>query len=840
MADVTSTARLVVTVEGEGKIKALAAQIKALQGLSGSKRIGAGLSTTAAAAQTAVINRRVATVGKQQAAVSKQLATVSASQAITGKMLAPLAGQQKQTAKILTPLVAQQATLAKTQSDLTAGMLRAEKARAARLQRGREVFPEQAPAAAGITPSLLRSIKKRNLGMTEAEALRAATGGTRNLPKINKKDFASAAGQGWLTREAAAAGVAALAAKPAVAQAAAKAAGGGGKPPKMTPSQRALTSFGAGAVSKTLAATGVPAAVGAGIGTLARGLGAASAAAIPLAGTVGAMAVGFKSANAQAEDLVTNTGKAMKSRREVDEVEARQAAGESVFGKNYEQLEKRIPKLLSEQRAKRGIAGEKGLFARVGLDPARVAKLEKAGKRLDTYDIGEIFAKKREDLEAAVAGAKTPKAAEAAKKKLAQFWKDVALFGPEMVRATAFGSEALKRNRENQQKIQDAYGKGLADEKTQLQQAQENALLRGQVGSQFKEFQDRIGTFSMGGVNEALAAFNAKMLQIGPGLSEAIGRLSGIGWSAIAAGIKSIDGGWLETQLQKINQSLRDFKIEDASVESITQQLQEQFNNAMKAGVEGMTSGEGSAQLADIIAKDFKEKFWPSVLENIRRLGLLDKPKTEAEQEADRAEAERQRQRLLERESEKPFFGKEPEKPATFADRFNFPGATIDAPGANVEMPQWKRPPEALQPTVSRDFPGGVPLPTARPTGAPAVPPTGPVVMPAPDLTSAAQAAGSAFNTTVQSGISAAGSTGGQAFSTAASAGLSTAGTAAGGAFNSAVNASSIGAQIGAAAAAAISAAKVNVNVNVAGAGTAGGGTRGSPGSAGTDTPDTK
>jgi hypothetical protein len=796
MADVTSTARLIVTVEGEGKIKALAAQIKALQGLSGSKRIG-GITGPA---------QMVA----QNASMKRAATQMAASQAVTGRLMKPMQAQISQTAKIVAPLAAQQAALAKTTSNIlktekasAADMARAQAARARVMARQKEVYPTNAPAAAGITDKLLKSIQKRNLGMSEEEARRAATGGTRSLPKINKRDYAAAVGQGWMTREAAAAGVAALAAKPAVATAAAKAAAAAS-----TPSQRLAAGGRTGAAGKMLGGLGNKA-VGAiesvggayGAGMLARGLGAASAAAVPLAAAAGTMAVGFKAANAQAEDLVTNTGKAMKKRREVDEIEARQAAGESVFGKAFESLEKGVPKLLSAQRAKRGIAGEKGIMGRLGLSQEQIVKAEKAGKKLDAYGIGEILAKKREQLEQAVTGAPTPKAKAAAQKKLDQFWKDVGLLPEGYTRAAAFGSKALEQNRKNQEEIQRSYGAGLADEKKQLQDAQNNILLRGQIASQFKEGMDRIGTFSMPGVNDALREFNAKMMQIGPGLSEALGRLSGIGWQAIAAGIKSIDGSWLATQLEKINVSLRDFKIEDMSVEGVTQQLQEQFNKMMKSAFEGMTSGEGSANLADFIAKDFTEKFWPSVMENIRRLKEMALPevKVDADQPVDEYDMQRR-------------------QAATKGE----PPKVIEAPGATVNIPEWKRPPEQLQPTVSSDFPGGVPTPRARPTGAPQ-PPALPTTA-APGLVPD------------QGAFTAAGSAGGKAFSDAAASGITTAGSAGGKAFSSGINASQIGGAIGSAAAKVISAAKVTVNVQGAVNAAGGGGGRTAPASKGTDT----
>jgi len=238
MADVTSTARLIVTVEGENKIKALAAQIKALQGLSGSKRIG-GVTGPAQMVAQNVAMKRAAT-------------QMAASQAVTGRLMKPMQAQVSQTAKIVAPLAAQQAALAKTTSNIlktekasAADMAKAQAARARVMARQKEVYPVNAAAASGITDKLLRSIQKRNLGMSEADARRAATGGTRQLPGINKRDIATAVGQGWMSRSAGAAQLAAMAAKPAVAEAAAKAA-------RSTPSSRVAAGGRTGAAGKML------------------------------------------------------------------------------------------------------------------------------------------------------------------------------------------------------------------------------------------------------------------------------------------------------------------------------------------------------------------------------------------------------------------------------------------------------------------------------------------------------------------------------------------------------------------------------------------------------------
>jgi hypothetical protein len=58
MADVTSTARLIVTVEGEDKVRKLAASLKALGAAGGTKRFGVGTGAGGLAAQMAGHQRR--------------------------------------------------------------------------------------------------------------------------------------------------------------------------------------------------------------------------------------------------------------------------------------------------------------------------------------------------------------------------------------------------------------------------------------------------------------------------------------------------------------------------------------------------------------------------------------------------------------------------------------------------------------------------------------------------------------------------------------------------------------------------------------------------------------
>lgn len=817
MADVTSTARLIVTVEGEGKIKALAAQIKALQALSGSKRIGGVSGPAQMVAQNVAMKNAASQMAATQLTTTRLMKPVIAQQAALAKTVAPLVAGQVATAKFVKAWTASAkpggamwpggGKMSSRDQAIRAGIiaeqaksLQAMKAAAgpmAAIARAQADWKaSRGPRAGGeaallgkMSPGVIESIKKRNPGRTTEEVL-----------------------SGWAT------GLPPRADPKAAARTAKAEAKTAKLAEKVAEAHRAhLGKLGAGLVGRTLGLGAVGGVAAEGVGGLARVLGPAAVAAVPIAATAAAMAVGFRAANKQAESLVTNAGKAMKSHREIEEINARQLAGETVFGKGYGQLEKGVPKLLSAQRAKRGIAGEKGIMARLGLDPASVAAAEAAGKKLDAYDIGTILAKKREQLERAITGAPTPQAKADAQKKLDQFWKDVGLLPQAYTRAAAFGSEALEQNRKNQEEIQRAYGAGLANEKTQLAQAQQNVLLRGQINAQVQAGMDRIGTEAMPGANAALAAFNQKMMELGPSVTSTLGKFSSISWQAVADGINAIDTSKLKTAFDDLNKSLSGDGIK-------------LDGNAIAANV-GKVIGTAFAEIdwstigiANSI-KNLVPLIGSAIGGALSGLGL-DQSLGDG---IDRMIADFKKQWKVK-------FG-EGQEGATPAERADIEKKAEDerkAREAGISPDEYRRRMEATVPpvrqvTIKSDSttvtpttpttPGAaVPAaPAAAPPAGAAAPAAGaPVLMPTPDLTGAATTAAGAFNTTVQSGISEAGRAGGEAFSSAAKSGLSEAGSAAGSAFNSAVNASSIGQAIGAAAAAAIS--KATVTVNVAGA----------------------
>jgi hypothetical protein len=335
----------------------------------------------------------------------------------------------------------------------------------------------------------------------------------------------------------------------------------------------------------------------------------------------------------------------------------------------------------------------------------------------------------------------------------------------------------------------------------------------------------------MPGVNQALGALNAKALEIGPGISELAGRLASLGGQLLKITVGKIDSGWVNNITSQINAALGGFNIENETAGTIVAKLQTAFNGMMSKAIAGMTSGEGSAQLLEFVQKDMKV-FWESVKANLRKLGLVDQPKTPEEEEADRQHAERERQRLIEKEGEGAYFGRP--KAATFDERFSGvppvikpPAVTVNADTATVTSRMTPAP-------ISTQPPGNVRVDTeGKPIGG-KPPAMKPAVAPSTDLQTAATNAAAAFSSGVQSGVTTAGTSGGNAFSNAAKAGISEAGSSGGKAFAGAINPGQIGGAIGAAAAAAIS--KATVNVNVPGA-VAAPGSRGTPPGVGTDKP---
>lgn len=414
MADVTSTARLVVTVEGEDKVKKLAASLKALAGAGGTKKIGVGGGATGLASQMAAthiaVKRAIApaiaagavtakvmekTAG-QQAGIAKTVATMSASQAITGKLMGQIGAGQAVMAKTVAPMMAAQTAAAKLAkampTSLAEGMAKAQAARAAIVGRGKEVFPEQAPGPSGMTAKMIAALRKNAHAQGTDDEIRAryAKPPAAAIP-FNKKELAQRAAMG-------------------VPAAGAGLAEGGG--------------IGIG---------GGLARLGLGVGVVGI-LGGATVALTALAAAAAAVSVGAWAANKgldeaskSAKNIWDNMGRAKAAGKTVDQLADRDALRDQLFGEKAAGLENRLPKLLTEQRQKKGIAGDKGIFGKLGLDRKTLADMEKKGEA-DATGVLERIGDKRAQLEDKIAAAKLPKQKAALEKQLGAFDKSMNLF----------------------------------------------------------------------------------------------------------------------------------------------------------------------------------------------------------------------------------------------------------------------------------------------------------------------------------------------------------------------------------------------------------------------------
>jgi hypothetical protein len=448
--------------------------------------------------------------------------------------------------------------------------------------------------------------------------------------------------------------------------------------------------------------------------------------------------------------------------------------------------------------------------------------MAKAGEKFSPLAVAEKLAAKREALEANLARAQSPKAKAAAQALLDRFWKDVSLLGPGYERAAGFDKASIERMRADQAKVAAAFPAGPSEAQRKAD-AERNLAARTQTSAIASQVESNIGTRAMPAVTQALEAFNAQLLKLAPGASTLAGELGRLTFQGLAQAISGVNVDSLKTKLENLGKSLEGMTFDQATAAlkaNIGEAVRSALDNAFKEGAADLSM---DSDFANSVKENFKRMMkgmfgdksaWDAMF------GDPDKQKTMADErrEAEERDAEERRRTNAEnaRDAEQTSRTVKQNFDDAFAPFVRMTPAPISTqPPGNVRVD-----------TSGRPIGGGAPPPGQQPGGAP-----GAQVMPSPDLQTAAQTAGSAFNQAVEGGMSSAGNTGGQAFSTAATSGLSTAGTAAGGAFNSAVNASSIGAAIGAAAAAKISAATVTVNVPGAG-----GGGGGKP-STGTDSP---
>jgi hypothetical protein len=547
MADVTSTARLIVTVEGEDKIRKLLADLKKLGAAGGASKIGIGggkgglgsLAASTAATHVAVkraiapaIAAGVATAkvvektASQQASVAKTVATIGATQAVTGKLMGKIGEGQSVLAKAVAPL-----------QTVTGGMAKAQAALAAVKGRAKELFPAQGPPATGITDKFIAAIRKRGaLGTDEEIRQRYANPPAATIP-LNKKELAKRAAMG-LPPPGAAAGVAEGAAG----------AGGMGLAARLGVGAGVVTILGGAAVA---------------LGALAAAAGAVA---------VGAWAAnkGLDAASKSAKNIWDNMGRAKAQGKTVDELADRDALRDQLFGEKAEGFENRLPRLLTDQKRKKGILGDKGIFGTLGLDKKTMAEMEKKGEA-DATGVLTRIADKRFELEDKINAAKTPKQKAALEQKLRQFDKSFDLFAgkplADAVRGLPKGE--AKKFKDELKQVSDAFDevvpkttpKQLEQQAAAMQRAE---FIRDQIAKKRDEAIGRITTPAAARFQEAKNAISA---QLSPIYSQIVGNIGRLALDAGTALLKMIPVDKLKAAGKVVGDYLKNLKVENIGAE---------------------------------------------------------------------------------------------------------------------------------------------------------------------------------------------------------------------------------------------------------------------------------
>ena len=796
MADVTSTARLIVEVIGEDKVKALARDLAALKKAGGSFAAG-GVGARAGA--KGALAELAGTRAGVKAGLVRAMAPVVAAQATAAKL-------SQQQAKSLLQAV----------SPAAAGALQAKLSQ----QQGRALLAALEPAikaqtaAAVAAPKAIAApIVSGIAEMTAAQRL-AASIARRTGEKTAAVEARLAKGPQPFPLNAAEQ-------KRRDANIAARAAGAAGAGPPKPPGAAAGLAEGAG--------VGVAARAGLAVGGITAAASLAAAGVVASIGIVlAAMKTGFSAAEKHAKDTIKLAGEAKRAGVTMDELQERRIAGERVLGEQYESIEKRLPKLLSTRNKQTRAALDS-----LGLSPKDLAQLEKAGKRFDPLDVIEKMQGKREALEDKALKAKAGKEKSAADKALRDFDDRLTrVLGKEAADKIAAGRAAETRQAKEDARRITAFGPKEAPAK-QLADAKRMQREQDLIDRNSAAFTARIGSGMSESVGNVLETFRTKFQEVlGPGIADLTTNIGRLGFEGLKTALDALapGAGSAATALQSLNTALEGLTF-DQAVEKLKTNLGEGIRSAVDNAFKGMA--------ADFSADS---PFVKSVQENWKR--FLDLFKLPDKKDADLTEAERVAKRDAELRQQT---AAQDAAAAAARIRSEATEAAREARDKEIrEQREAKPPPLEEKPKISLDealkqIPSigdllkqsvdsidltgkGAALGDSIKTSVDSI-----------DLSGKGAEAGNALGTAAGTGINAAGTSGGNAFSAAAGQGITSAGTAGGAAFASAINPSSIGSAIGAAAAAAISAATVNVNVNANVAGAAVGGARGGGASTGPD-----
>jgi len=545
MADVTSTARLIVTVEGEDKIRKLMADLKKLAAAGGTSKIGIGggkggigsLAASTAATHVAVKRaiapaiaagvvtaKVVEKTASQQASIAKTVAAVGATQAITGKLMGKIGEGQSILAKAVAPL-----------QTVTGGIAKAQAAVAKVMARPKEAFAAPEAVATGMTDKMIRKLRQFSNAQGTDEEIRAryAKPPAARMP-LNKKELAK--------REAM------------------------GLPPI----------GGAGVAEGAAGGMGLAARLGVGAGVVTI-LGGAAVAVGALAAAAGTLAVGAWAANKgidaaskSAKNIWDNMGRAKAQGKTVDEIADRDMLRDQLFGDKAEGFENRLPRLLTDQKRKKGILGDKGIFSTLGLDKKTMAEMEKKGEA-DATGVLTRIADKRFELEDKINAAKTPKQKAALEKKLHAFDKSFDLFAgkplADAVRGLPRGE--AKKFRDELAAVSDSFDKVVPKTTSKQLEQQAAALQREEFKARAiaQKRDEAIGRITTPAATRFQAAKNDISAQLSPIYSQIVGNIGRLALDVGTELLKMIPTDKLKAAGKVVGDYLQNLKVEDIGTE---------------------------------------------------------------------------------------------------------------------------------------------------------------------------------------------------------------------------------------------------------------------------------
>lgn len=150
-------------------------------------------------------------------------------------------------------------------------------------------------------------------------------------------------------------------------------------------------------------------------------------------GTLKTMTAAYRWAIDEAASALDTFGKMRRSGADWNTVENRSALAQQTIGDGWQEVSNRIIKTFTPGKIAKGLGGDKAIFARWGITPARMQDAERRlGRRMDVTDWMQRFAAQREKFDQEIAKfGDTSKQGKAIAKRRDQLDDDVLkLFGP--------------------------------------------------------------------------------------------------------------------------------------------------------------------------------------------------------------------------------------------------------------------------------------------------------------------------------------------------------------------------------------------------------------------------